>query len=99
MPIVGIDDKRKITATLTITATEDMLSAQVVYSGKTPAHLPNVTFPTGWHITYTPNHWANEDTMVAYIHNILLPYVVSTCKKLQLSDTFPTLVLFDHFKA
>ena len=37
--------------------------------------------------------------MVAYIHNILLPYVVSICKKLQLSDTFPALVLFDHFKA
>ena len=37
--------------------------------------------------------------MVAYIYNILLPYVTSTRKKLQLSDTFPALVLFDHFKA
>ena len=99
VPIVGIDDKRQITATLTVTATGDMLPAQVKYGGKTPACLPNVTFPTGWHITYTPNHWANEDTMVAYIHNILLPYVVSTREKLQFSNTFPALVLFDHFKA
>ena len=37
--------------------------------------------------------------MVAYIYNILLPYVTSTRKNLQLSDTFPALVLFDHFKA
>ena len=37
--------------------------------------------------------------MVAYTHNILLPYVTSTRKNLQLSDTFPALVLFDHFKA
>ena len=37
--------------------------------------------------------------MVAYIYNIILPYVTSTRKNLQLSDTFPALVLFDHFKA
>ena len=37
--------------------------------------------------------------MVAYIYNILLPYVTSTRKNLQLSDTFPALELFDHFKA
>ena len=50
MPIAGIDDKRQITATLTVTATGDMLPAQVIYGGKTPACLPNATFPTGWHI-------------------------------------------------
>ena len=37
--------------------------------------------------------------MVAYIYNNLLPYITSTCMNLQLSDTFPALMLFDHFKA
>jgi len=37
--------------------------------------------------------------MVAYIPNILLTYVIKIRKKLQLSDSFHALVLFDHFKA
>ena len=97
--IAGTDNKRQITATLTVTASGEMLPAQIIYGGKTPACLPSVEFPKGWHITFTPNHWANEDTMVAYIYNILLPYVTSPHKNLQLSDSFPALVLFDHFKA
>ena len=56
VPIAGIDDKRKITATLTVTASGKMLPAQVIYGGKTPACLPDVKFPCGWHITYTPYH-------------------------------------------
>ena len=96
--IVGTDDKRQITATLTVTASGEMLPAQMIYGGKTPACLPKVDFPKGWHITFTPNHWANKDTMVAYLYNVLLPYVTATRQNLQLADTFPALVLFDHFK-
>ena len=96
--IAGTDDKRQITATLTFTASGEMLPTQMIYGSKTPACLPSIGFPKGWQITFTPNHWANEDTMV-YICNILLPYVTNTHKNLQLSDAFPALVLFDHFKA
>jgi len=42
---------------------------------------------------YTANHQANEDTIVAYTHNILLPNIMGIHKKMQLSDTFPALVL------
>ena len=64
------DDKRQFTATLTITASEEMLPAQIIYGGK-PACFPSVDFPKSWHITFTPNHWANEDTMVAtYIYTV-----------------------------
>ena len=31
-----------------------------------------------WFITHTPNHWANEDTMVEYIEKVFLLYV---CKR------------------
>ena len=78
--ITGTYDKRLITAMLTVTASGEMLPAQIIYGGKTPACLPSVELPKDWHITFTPNHWINEDTMVAYIYNILLPYVTSTHK-------------------
>jgi len=42
VPIAGIDSKRQITATLTVSATGDMLLAQVIYGGKTPDY---VAFP------------------------------------------------------
>ena len=48
------DNKRQITATLTVTASGEMLPAQTIYGGK-PACLPSVDFPKGWHITFTPN--------------------------------------------
>ena len=34
-----------------------------------------------------------------HMYIIFIPYVTSTRKNLQLSDTFPALMLFDHFKA
>ena len=73
MEIAGTDDKTQITATLIVTASVEMLSTQIIYGGKTSGCLPSVDFPKGWHITFTPNHWANEHTMVAYIYSILLP--------------------------
>ena len=50
--IAGTDDKRQLTATLTVTASGEMLPAQMIYGGKTPACLPSIE-----HITFTPNHW------------------------------------------
>ena len=38
--ITGIDDKWQITATLTISASGRLLSAQIIYEGKTPACIP-----------------------------------------------------------
>jgi len=74
------------------------LPAQIIYEGKTPACIPKVTFPSDWHVTYTANHWANEDTVLGYIYNILLPYIVDTREELKLPQSFPALTIFDHFK-
>ncbi len=54
-------------------------------------------FPDGWHVIATPNHWSNENTMLAYIDKVLIPYVELKRKELNLSPTFPALVLFNHF--
>lgn len=96
--IAGMDDKRQITATLAGTMSGHFLPAQIIYSGKTPACLPNVEFPEDWFVTFTPNHWANEDTMIGYINNIILPYVTGMRVKLQLPQTHPALAIFDHFE-
>ena len=74
MEIAGIDDKRQITAVLAGTLAGGFLPAQLIYCGTTAACLPKVEFPDDRQITYTHNHWANEDTMMSYIHNVLLPY-------------------------
>ena len=96
--IVGTDDKRQITATVAGTMSGEFLPAQLIYGGKTPVCLPKIDFPAGWSITFTPNHWANEDTVLSYIHNILLPYVTDERKNLQLSPSHAALVIIDHFK-
>ena len=67
--------------------------------GKHQHALPKVASPKDWYLCYTENHWLNEETMMAYLQNILLPYVTKTRKHLRLADTHPCLVIFDQFKA
>lgn len=96
--IAGKDDKRQITAVLASTMSGDLLPLQLVYQGKTPHCLPQVEFPTKWHITYTENHWCNQVTMKEYINNIILPYVKQKREDLMLSVDYPAVVIFDNFK-
>ena len=74
------------------------LPAQLNYAGKAPACLPKVQFPSDWHATFTPKHWSNEDTMFAYINNVVILYVVETCHTLKLPHSQLALALFDHFE-
>jgi ribosomal protein S21 len=98
VPIAAIDDKRQLTAVFTCSLAGDFLPAQVIYGGKTPACLPKTAFPPTWQITYTPNHWANEQTMMDYVHGILLPFVQEKRRTLSLPPEYPALVIFDQFK-
>ena len=75
-----------------------LLPTQVIYAGKTPACLPKGTYPKDWYLTYTENHWSNEQTMLGYLHNILMPCVNATRAELKLSQTHSCLVLLDAFK-
>ena len=71
---------------------------QLIYQGKTSACLPKVKFPSGWHITCTLNHWSNEEKTKEYIQKVILPYVESKRKELNLPQHFPALAIFDVFK-
>ena len=96
--IVGISDKRQITAVFCGTMTGEFLPPQLIYQGKTAACLPRYSFPDNWHVTYTPNHWSNEDKMKEYIEHIVVPYVDCTRKELKLPSDHPALAIFDVFK-
>ena len=95
--IMGIDDKRQLTAVFGCSMTGDFLPPQLVYQGKTRRCLPQISFPANWDITCSPNHWSNEGTMRAYLQKIIVPYVVKKRAELKLTPTHPALVLFDNF--
>lgn len=90
--VAGTDDKKQITALLSCTLSGNFLPVQVIYAGKTPACLPKAEFPPNWHVTFTPNHWSNEGTMMGYLHNILIPNVEKLHSNQNLSTTHPALV-------
>ena len=56
VPIKGVDDKRQITATFTVSATGAFLPIQLIYQGTTKRCLPKDKFPKEFNATYTKNH-------------------------------------------
>lgn len=96
--IVGLGDKRQITAVFACSLSGDFLPPQIIYSGKTSKCLPSVSFPSSWHITFTENHWANENTTIDHINKILIPYINAARFRLSLPSNHTALVIFDRFK-
>ena len=84
----------QITAVFCGTMDGEFLPPQLIYQGKTKACLPKHLFSSGWHITYTPNHWSNEETMKEYVLKIIVPFVKSTRQKLKLNKDQAALALF-----
>ena len=98
VPIHGMDDKRQITLLLSITKSGTLLPPQLLYAGKTPKCLPPTKFPSDWDIFYSPNHWSNEDTMLHFLDNIIIPYINQRREELQTPDQ-AALVIFDVYAA
>ena len=93
IPISNSDDKRQITAVLSASITGEYLAPQLIFQGKTDRCHPKVTFPKGWDVWHSENHWSNEDTMKRYIEKIIIPFFAHRRKALQLEETHPALVL------
>ena len=96
--IAGLNDKRQITVTFAASLSGDLLPPQVLYQGKTERCHPSFTFPDGYDIWHSPNHWANGDTVVRYINNVILPYFRQVRAEKGLLDTQPGLCIYDVFK-
>ena len=75
--IAGLSDKHQVTATLGGTLSGKLLPLQILHQGKTERCHPSQTFTDGFYIWHTPNHWANEETTLRFIENVILPYVRS----------------------
>jgi hypothetical protein len=91
--INGIDDKRQITAVFACSMDGSFFPMQLVYQGKSQKCHPSFQFPNDWHITYSPNHWCNEETMKDYITHILVPHVKKKREDLNLSPDHRALVI------
>ena len=96
--IVGKDDKQQITAVFGCNMSGDFLPPQLIYQGKTKRCLPHFQFPHDWDITFTQNHWANEDTTQHYIVKILLPHLQQKRKELDTSPDSRGPLIIDNFK-
>jgi len=73
--MIGTKDKCQITAVFCCKIKGSFLPVQLIYKGKTNRCYSKYKFPPGWHITHAPKHWSNEQTMVQYRKNIVIPYV------------------------
>ena len=54
----------------------EFLPIQLIYGGKTKRCHPPQSFPSDWHVTQNQKHWSNEDTMLQYIKEIIIPFVI-----------------------
>ena len=79
--IQGVNEKRQITTVLCGSLTGDYLPFQLIYKGKTKRCHPIFNFPSDWHVTQSPKHWSTETTMVDYIKEIIVPYVLWNAKR------------------
>ncbi len=94
---VVVSDKLLITAVFCGSLVSEFRPAQMIFKGKTSRCHPRYKFPQDWNITQSAKHWSNEETMVEYITEIVLPFV--KCQR-ELFDVErrPALVIMDNFK-
>ena len=98
VPIKGLDDKRQITATFVVSATGSFLPIQLIYQGKSKRCLPKFTFPSNFHVTFTPNHWSNLEKCEDLFKVIIFPYLSAKKKELGYPEDQRSLIIMDTFK-
>lgn len=97
--ITALDDKRQITALLTISKSGELLPPQIIYKGTTEQCHPKYQFPKSWNIYHSENHWSTTNTMLQYIEKVLILYVSDKRDELDLPLKHPALAIFDVFSA
>lgn len=76
------------------------LPMQLIYEGKTLRCLPQgISFPDNFNLTFTPNHWSNEDKVIEHLEKVVLPFIVEKRKELlSLPDEQKAILVLDVFK-
>ena len=73
VPISGMDDKRSITATFSITAENKFLPIELIYKGKTSQSLPKIQFLNGFSLSSNLKHYSNTTESLKFHNEIILP--------------------------
>ncbi|XP_063401970.1 uncharacterized protein LOC134686222 [Mytilus trossulus] len=97
--ISGLGNKRQITGVFAGSLSGEFLPPQIIYGGKTDKCHPTYKFPSDWDITHSENHWANTDTQMEDVKNIILPYIRKIKRSAKLNKDQKALCIFDVFRA
>ena len=96
--IKGIDDKRQITATFTVTTSGSSLPNQLICSSKTKRSMLPYGFPSCFDVTFTPNHSSNYEKCVRLFVKIIFPYLKAKKEGLDYPKEQYSLIVMDTFK-
>ena len=83
VPIIGMSDKRMITATFAITLNGTFLPMQLIYGGKTKQSLPRgVRFPDSVSLSVNEKHYSNEKEVLNHLEEVINPYIIAERERL-----------------
>ena len=100
VPVIGLEDKRQITAVLTCSVTGKLLPPQLLYQGKTTrCHPAKVAFPPEWDIWHSESHWSTHETIKRLVGTVLVPYTEKIKEQLGLPAKQRSLLILDVFRA
>ena len=98
VPIKGSTEKRRITATFTITLDGHFLPVQLIYGGKTSKSLPRVNFHKSFSLSANPKHYSNEQELIKVLEKIIIPYLRKEREQLKMEKDQAALLIMDVFK-
>ena len=98
MPIKGIDDKRQIIATFTVSMTGKFLPIQLVYEQKTPRSRPRFDFPANFNVSFSDSPWSNMEKSIELFEKVIFPYLKQAKASLKYPKEQMSLIIMDTFK-
>jgi hypothetical protein len=98
--LIGADDKRAITATMSSAASGELLPTQLIFQGKTNRVVPKgeaaIRLQNSGHLlTSTINHWSNLQTCKDFVLQMLKPWWIRKVSELALPETVKLIWLID----
>ena len=71
---------------------------QLIYGGKTAQSFPRFKFPDSFSLSANPKHFSNTEESLKLLDEIVIPYVESERKRLDLEQTQFALIILDVFR-
>ena len=98
VPLQGKGKKKKITGTFAVSKRAEFLPMQLIYEGKTHQCLTkDIKFPKEFDVTFTSNHWSNEEKSKQLLDNAIIPYRKKKNHDLGLSRDQKSLLIYNVF--